>query len=282
MKYNSNEMIHIKNGEIEYLKFKILEKYSDKVNHIITLKHGGVSKNEVSSLNLRTVGNDKKENNIKNLELVCNEINLLPENVHKGKQNHTDKILILDNDNKEKYRFDIFSLEEYDAYITKEKNIASLVTTADCNPIIIYDPVKNIIANVHSGWKGTIKRIYLKVINTMIEKFNSNAQDLIFCIGPSIKKCCFTSEEKEFKDLFTSIWQNEEEYIYYEENNETFHIDLSYVIKKDILKKGIKEENIAICDICTMCNHEDFYSYRYATKHKYEDYGTFATIAYLK
>lgn len=280
MDYNNSEIIHIKNGDVEYLKFKILEKYKDKVNHVITLRHGGVSQGEIASLNFRTIGNDKKENNLKNLEIICNKLDIKPCNVHKAYQDHTSDVLVITTENKEKYRYDKFNKEKYDAYITNESNIATLVTTADCNPIIIYDPIRNVLANVHSGWKGTIKKIYLNAIDLMINKFNSNIEDLIFCIGPSIKKCCFTSKDENFKNKFTNIWNYEKEYIYYEDN--TFHVDLSYVIKKDILEKGIKEKNISICDICTMCNHNDFFSYRYTTKNKFEDYGTFATIAYLK
>lgn len=282
MGYNNDVMIHIKDGEVEYLKFKILEKYGDSINHVITLRHGGVSEYPCESLNFRTIGKDKKENLLSNLKIICDKIGFEDKNVFKAKQNHTDKVLIIDNNNKEKYSFSKFSMEEFDAYTTNEKNIATLVTTADCNPIIIYDPIKNVVSNIHSGWKGTIKKIYLNAIDIMVQKFNSNVEDLIFCIGPSIKKCCFTSKEKSFKEKFTDIWKEENEYIYYEEDSDIFHIDLSYVIKKDILQKGIKEENIAICDICTMCNHKDFFSYRIATKNNYEDYGTFATIVYLK
>lgn len=282
MNYNNNEMVHIKQNGIEYLKFKILEKYSDKIEHVITLKHGGVSKGEVESLNFRAVGKDDKNNVLKNLDLICEILDIKSSEVHKGKQNHTSNILVIDKSNKDAYEFEKFSSEEYDGYVTNEPKIATLVTTADCNPIIIYDPTNNVLANIHSGWKGTLKKIYLKAIDMMVEKFNSDVNELIFCIGPSIKKCCFSSKEIEFKDKFANTWNNEDEYICYEEDNSTFHIDLSYVIKQDVLTKGLKEENISICNICTLCNHEDFYSYRYATQNNYNDYGTFATITYLK
>lgn len=281
MNYNDNEIIHIKSGNIEYLKFRLLEKYKDKINHIITLRHGGVSKGEVSSLNFRTTGKDKKENNLKNLNIICKELDISPTNIYKAYQAHTSNILIITNENKENYRYDKFCEEKYDGYITNQNNIASLVTTADCNSIIIYDPINNIVANVHSGWKGTINKIYVNAINLMVNKFNSNIKDLIFCIGPSIKKCCFTSKEEDFKNKFTNIWEDKDKYIYYEENG-TFHIDLSYVIKKDVLNMGLKEENISICNICTLCSHDDFFSYRYAIRNNFNDYGTFATITYLK
>ena len=168
-----------------------------------------------------------------------------------------------------------------DGYICNEKNIATLVTTADCNPIIIYDFKKNIYANVHSGWKGTIKQIYLKAAKLMNEKFGCNFEDMIVCVGPSIKKCCFSSEDESFKKKFTDVWKYENEYIYYEENSKRFHIDLGYVIKKDLINLGVKEENIIIPDICTKCNCDMFFSYREATNKKYSDYGTMATIVTL-
>lgn len=270
-----------KKGDVCYLQFNILNKYSDKLRHCITLRHGGVSKYPVSSLNFRTAGKDSRENVTKNLDIICNTVGFDRKNIYKASQNHTDNILILDNKNKKRYFFDNYSTDEYDGYITNNKDIATLVTTADCNPIIIYDTKKNIIANIHSGWAGTIKKIYLKAIRILQDKFHSNVEDLVVCIGPSIRKCCFSSEEEHFKKKFTEVWGNETDYISYEQDNKRFHIDLVYVIKKDLQEYGIKEENIIDCEICTMCNSDDFFSYRTATKEKYDDYGLMATIIEL-
>lgn len=279
--FNSNDIIHIKNGNVEYLKFKILEKYNDKLLHLITLRHGGVSRGVYDSLNFRVLGNDKYQNVDKNLEIISSCVNISKDSIYKAKQDHTDNILIIDNENKSKYLFSNLSEENYDGYITKDKNINTLVTTADCNLVIIYDFVNNIVANVHSGWKGTLKKITIKAIKIMHEKFNSNYTDLIVCIGPSIRKCCFTSKEEEFKNKFVEVFENEENYIT-KDNDGTYHIDLIYVIAEDLKKIGIKEENISICDICTCCNEKDFYSYRKSTIIKNKDYATFATIVGLK
>lgn len=279
--FNNNDIIHIKNGKVEYLKFRILEKYSDKLLHLITLRHGGVSTGVYNSLNFRTVGNDKYENIDKNLEIISSCNGIKKEKIYKGKQDHTDNILILDNENKYKYKFSNLSKECYDAYIVAKKDINTLVTTADCNPIIIYDPILNIYANVHSGWKGTLKRISLKAVKIMHEKFGSKYEDLIVCIGPSIRKCCFTSKEDEFKRKFTDVFPKEEEYISKDKEGR-YHFDLIHVIKDDFINIGVKKENIAICNICTCCNEDDFYSYRKATRRKDEDYATFATIVGLK
>ena len=279
--FTSDDILHVKHGNLEYLKFKALEKYSDKINHIITLRHGGFSNFPFDTLNFRTAGKDKFENVTKNLELVCKEIGISKDNVYKGKQSHTDNILIINQLNKEKYNFFNLSNEEIDAYVCNKPNIATLVTTADCNPIIIYDFENNIYANIHSGWKGTIKQIYLKAARLMHEMFNSSYSNMIVCVGPSIKKCCFSSEDENFKKQFTDVWQDEKEYIYYEKDLKRFHIDLGFVIKKDLMSLGIKKENIIIPDICTKCNCDSFFSYRDATQNGYEDYGTMATIVTL-
>lgn len=279
--YTNEQVTLIKKDNVYYLQFNILNKYSKYLRHAITLRHGGVSKYPLDTLNFRTTGNDKIENVLKNVEIISKSVGFDKNNIYKAKQNHTDSILIIDNNNKQKFKFGILSSEEYDGYITKEKNIATLITTADCNPIIIYDTKKNIIANVHSGWAGTIKKISLKAVKLLQEKFNSNLEDLIVCIGPSIRKCCFSSEDQNFKKKFTDIWNFEEKYMYYEENMKRFHIDLVYVIKKDLIDIGIKKENISDANICTMCSSEDFFSYRTYTKDKFSDYGVMATIVEL-
>lgn len=278
--YNNKDLIHIKNGDFECLKFRILEKYSDKITHMITLRHGGVSNGVYSSLNIRTVGKDNIKNVYKNLDIMCENMKIKRDDVYKAKQNHTANILILDNDNKKEYNFNNLSEECYDGYITNKSNINTLVTTADCNPIIIYDPVNNIFANVHSGWKGTLKRISKKAAVIMHDKFNSKFEDMIVCIGPSIRKCCFTSLEDEFKDKFVEVFHNEDEYITKDKDGK-YHFDLIYVIKNDLEKLGIKEENIKVANICTCCNEEDFYSFRKATMRNDDDYATFATIVGL-
>ena len=74
--YNSDELIHIKDGDVEYIKFKILEKYSDKLLHLITLRHGGVSRDVYKSLNFRSAGNDAVNNVLTNLEIVSKKIGI--------------------------------------------------------------------------------------------------------------------------------------------------------------------------------------------------------------
>lgn len=278
--YENKDIRHVKKGNVEYLEFKILDNYSDKLKHCITLRHGGVSNGYYSSLNFRMLGDDLKDNVLENVDIISNAVGF--SDIFKGKQDHTDNVIVINNSNKDRYLFSLESNEKVDGYICSEKNIATLVTTADCNPIIIYDTKNNVVANIHSGWKGTVKQIYLKGIQKMNELFETKNEDVIVCVGPSINKCCFTSEDKEFIKNFSTVWKDENEYISYDfENDSRFHIDLPYLIKKDLLSIGVKEENIVLSNICTLCNNDDFFSYRHSTISKSKDYGTFATIVEL-
>lgn len=280
--FSNKQVIHVKNGKVEYLTFKALKKYADKITAAVTLRHGGVSEDVFESLNFRIAGTAKKENVLENLDIICNKLNLNPSEVHKARQDHTDNILYLTEQNKEKYKFKKLNNEPADGYITGN-GITTLVTTADCNAIIIYDTKNNKVANVHSGWKGTTKRIYIKAIVKMKELFGTNTEDLVICVSPSVLKCCFSSEDENFKKIFTEIWPYENEYITYEnENPKRFHIDIPYVITKDLINIGVKEENIHFANICTCCNDKHFYSYRSKTQKGESDYGCMATIVNVK
>jgi len=275
-KYTDKEIIHSKKGDIEYLEFNALK----DLKHCITLRHGGFSENEHESLNFRIYGTDKKENVLKNVEIVKEELGF--SNIYKSHQAHTDRVISINDDNKDNYEFGVTTEETADGYIINEKKIATMITTADCNPIIIYDPKNEVCANVHAGWKGVINGIYINAINIMEEKYNSNIKDLIICIGPSIRKCCFTSKEESFKEKFTEKFKYEEEYLEYEVDKETFHIDLIKILKKELNNAGIMSEQIHVADICTRCNTEDFFSYRHSVQNKIKDYGVMGTIVELK
>ncbi len=275
--YNNDEIVHVKNGNLEYIQFKVLNKYN--VKHCITLRHGGVSDGEYKSLNFRTLGNDKIENVLKNVDIIKEELNF--GDICKGRQDHTDRVIVLDKSNKNDYLFEKLSEDKVDGYVVKDKDIATLITTADCNPIIIYDTKNNIAANVHAGWKGVINKIYINAINIMQKEYNSNVEDIIVCIGPSIRKCCFSSEEESFKNKFTDVFKYENEYLEYENKSKRFHIDLIKILKHELKNVGILDENLHIADICTRCNTDDFYSYRAAVQNNKKDYATFATIVQI-
>ena len=78
------------------------------------------------------------------------------------------------------------ALGDYDALVTGVPGCAVGVHTADCVPILIYNPVRRVVAAVHSGWKGTVQRISQKVLFVMKQEFGSRPEELRVAIGPAI------------------------------------------------------------------------------------------------
>lgn len=268
----SDEIIKLKKGEVEYIQIK---KFLDEnINHAFFLKHGGVSENEYASLNFRSIGKDSIENVLENLKIAGVAAGFNYSNTVYALQDHTDISKVIDKENLENYLLAKRSKEPIDALITNEKNIPLLVTTADCTPIIVLDKKQKIIANIHAGWKGTVKKIHKKTIEKMIEKYGTNPEDILIGIGPCIRFCCWTTEDETLiKDLET-IWNTK----YIEKIDKKYHVNFIKCIKLDLEDLGILKENIIDTNICTCCNNNDFFSFRYNTMNKIKEFGTEATI----
>ncbi|MDH4027852.1 MAG: polyphenol oxidase family protein, partial [Nitrospirota bacterium] len=83
-----------------------------------------------------------------------------------------------------------------DAVVTSRKNVFIGVLVADCVPVLLYDPAKEVAGAVHAGWRGTAQRILMNTIRTMHEKFLCSASDILVAIGPSIKQCSYEVGEE--------------------------------------------------------------------------------------
>ena len=264
------EYIQDEENKIEYLRFKPLEKYGD-VDALYTLSSYGVDFRRPS--HAKYVKNVEDES----LNRLEKSLNIDKNNILVPKQTHSDNIVIIDSNNKNE------NFEDVDAFITKEKNVVLALTYADCTPILLYDAKNKVIANAHSGWKGTIQEIGKKTALKMMEEFGSKAEDIIALIGPCISKNNF-EVKNDVRELFLNAFKDvkEDEYIVFkgldEENNEKFLIDSTYVNIKSLESIGLKRENIYSADTCTVDNHNIMHSYR-ADK---DDSGRNYAIIYLK
>jgi len=180
---NDNVVQFSKNG-INYLQFKVLNDLG--VRHAYSLKTEGV--------NFRHSGGDFVTESA-SYEKLCGAVDLDYKCVTKPKQKHTNKIKRVDK---------VYSPEElgeYDGLITNTKGIVLASTNADCILYLLYDRKNNAIANVHSGWRGSYQRIVENAVDCMVNEFGTNPKDLIVCVCPSIRKCCF-EVDKDVRDMF--------------------------------------------------------------------------------
>ena len=279
MKDLSNKnVIHIKDKDIEYLQFRKLLEYEEVIRHAYAL---GLD------IGFKTTTPDHKLASPERIQLakksykkLCSSMGSNDTYIVQANQNHTDTIKNVYK--KVNINEPDFSLAEEgieDGLITDKKNLALATTNADCILLLFFDPVKHIIANTHSGWRGTLQRISVKTVQRMVNEFGSCPQDIICCICPSIRKCHFEVGkdvkdmfQNEFNDLentqFIDIEENSEKAIqltdFIEEKTENtkWNIDTVLINKILLQKEGLKPENIIDSGICSVCHSDIIHSYR--------------------
>jgi YfiH family protein len=150
---------------------------------------------------------------------------------------------------------------EGDALITQVEGIALAVQIADCLPVLIADPVRKVVAAVHSGWRGTLKRIAAITIEEMQRAFGSDPAQLVVAVGPGIRACCYEigsdvaarfDQEYPGYGLAQSIPGREGQYL----------LDLPKALDIQFHAAGIRSENSFDLNACTRCNTGEFFSYR--------------------
>lgn len=260
MDLSNENIIHIKKDNVEYLQFRKLLEYKE-LNHAYCI---GIEKNfRTAKANMVALEKSKYDKAIEDYKNICNAINSNYTHVVKTNQNHTDVVKVIEAKiNKDEPDINIVQYANTDGMITNKRNIMLSTTNADCILLLYYDPIKKVIANTHSGWKGTLQRISVKTVEKMKKKFNCNPQDIICCIAPSIRKCHFEVEadvkemfEKEFSDLTN-------EFITEKIKNQKWNIDTVLINKIILEKAGLKSENIIDSGICSVCNSDKIHSYR--------------------
>ena len=149
---------------------------------------------------------------------------------------------------------------EGDALITNIPNVPLLIFTADCVPIAIIDKKNKAIGLAHAGWRGTYDEIAKKTIEKMKENYNTNSEDLVCMIGPSIGACCY-EVSKDLVEKFNMNFTNSNEKFYTIEEDR-YKLDLRKVNEYILKECGVKEDNIVNLNLCTSCNSDKFHSYR--------------------
>ena len=240
---------------------KKLKKF-ENIKHCFFSRKNGFSKGHYASLNCGLESGDKKENVLKNLNLVSQKIGCKDELLITLNQTHSNKVVYFENESSIKNKL------SGDAIVTKVKNIGIGILTADCAPILLCDPHKKIIGCIHSGWKGALNGVIRNAIKKFYE-LNSNKDDLIAVIGPCIKKENYEVKADFYKRFISQNRSNNEFFTKIEENKYIF--DLRAFINKEISDLNVR--NIENIELDTFSEKETFYSYRRSCLKKEKDYG---------
>ena len=248
------------------IKSKKLKKFNN-IKHGFFDSKGGVSSGIYKSLNCGIGSQDKKKNVTKNLKIVSKKIGTKKKIILLN-QIHSNKIFFINKISKNK----LFG----DGLITNARHLAIAILTADCAPILFFEPKKNIIGVAHAGWKGAHKKIGKKMIN-YFKKRGCKLNDIFAVIGP-----CISQNNYEVKNDFRAkfLKQSLKNKKHFKIIKNKIYFDLKGHIFRQLKDAGIN--NIEIIKKDTFNPKNNFFSARRSLKKKINDYGRNISIIMIK
>ena len=218
------------------------------VPHGMFLRSGGVSTPPFAGLNLSFTVGDDAANVAENRRRVKECLGL--RHLVSVVQVHGNRTLVLDA-----CEDDIEIQGGHDALLTDLPGVGLLIQQADCQAVLLHDPVRRVIAAVHSGWRGSVTNIIGKTVTAMQLHYNSDPADLVAVISPSLGPCCaqFINYRRELPQAMHQ-WQVRPDYF-----------DFRAISREQLIERGLRPDHIDTVAVWTMCN-PDFFSYRRAVK----------------
>jgi len=224
--------------------------------HAFTTRIGGISKGIYESLNLACRSGDDPENVKENYVRLCNALKIMPEDIVCSNQVHGTNVRVVDrSDCGMLFKQNVFNA---DAMITQIPGVALMVFTADCVPVLLYDPVKKAVGAVHAGWRSTVADIAGITVRKMADEFGCVPGDIRAAIGPCISKCCFETDNDVADALKEKLPEYAEECIGRRGNK--FLVDLKIANRFLLKKTGVND--IMISNECTSCSDDKYWSHR--------------------
>lgn len=212
-------------------------------------RKGGVSPPPYDSLDVGTAGEDRlhvAENRRRILSAMGTGFSLVS-----LQQVHGDQVLLVTKEMGRKDGDIAEPVPKADAMITEVPGKLLMIQTADCQAVLLLDPVKKAVAAIHAGWRGSVSRILEKTVFAMQDHFGSCPEDLRAGIGPSLGPCCaeFVNWKTELPDAFADhrIGEN--------------HFDFWAISRAQLVLAGLLPENITALGACTRCG-DRWFSYR--------------------
>lgn len=280
-KKNNKEILYLKNHEsstekkLPLLHYNLLDK-TRIVDHCFTTREGGVSTGFFSELNLSFTRGDEKEAVLENYRRLAQSLQTTPDNFVCSDQTHTVNVMRVDERHRGMGVICPKTYSDIDGLITNVPGIVLSTFYADCVPLFFVDPVNKAIGLSHSGWRGTVNRMGFHTIEAMKREFGTKAEDIVAAVGPSICMDCYEISE-DVADEFKKAFAGHEEEILLDKGNGKYQLDL-WKSNEIVLKEaGVKEENIAISNICTCCNPKLLFSHR-ASQGKRGNLGAFLVL----
>ncbi len=220
------------------------------IRHAVFTRRGGCSQGPYQSLNVSHHIGDHQTAVKENRQIIARYLNA--QILAAAEQVHGTNILVLEKLPLPAKNPFFFGAGTGDALVTNIPDVFLVIQTADCQPVMIVDPEKNVIANVHVGWRGNVHNILGLTVARLQDIYGCRPGDLQVAIGPSLGPCCaeFVNYAKEFPK---AMWPHQDD---------RHRFDLWRISSEQLQAAGVAEANLHTCGICTKCRTDNFFSYR--------------------
>ena len=207
-------------------------------------RHGGTSGGPYHSRNVGLHVGDDETRVLRNRELIKVQLGL-PRLVS-AKQVHGESVLVVDSMPDADVEY-----SDHDALMTNITGVGLMIQQADCQAVMLYDPEHRAVANIHSGWRGSVANIIAKTVGAMTKAYGTKPEALLAAISPSLGPCCgeFTQYNTELPPAF---------HAYQVRPN---HFDFWAISRDQLRDSGVLVEHIEIAGKCTVCD-KNYFSYR--------------------
>ena len=242
----------VQRGELEYL-------VSDRISvpHAFTTRRGGVSGGYLQSLNLGMHRGDSEANVRENYRILGETLGFSPACMVLANQVHGDRVLCVDR--ADCRGADARDYPPCDALITACPDCALVVFTADCTPILLYDPRTGAVGAAHAGWRGTAACIAARTVEAMQAHFGTRPEDIHAAIGPNIGPCCFETHGDVPQAMRQALGAQADPFLI-PFGPEKFHVDLKGLNAHILRLAGVTQ--IDVSTDCAACQSSRFWSHR--------------------
>ena len=244
-------VITIQQGTLEYLAAEGIS-----VPHCFTTRLGGVSEGYLSSLNLGANRGDKPENVAENYRILADALGFDRDCLVLTRQVHTDTVRQVTR--RDAAGLDHRNYPQCDALITNDPGTALAVFTADCTPVLLYDPVTGAVGAAHAGWRGTAAGIAGKTVEAMVRSFGCDPADIRGAIGPNIGFCCFETDADVPQAMLSAYGSAAEAFI--RPAGDKYYVNLKEINALSL--KNARVRSLELSHACTVCQCSRFWSHR--------------------
>lgn len=253
------EIIEKINQGIPYLASEAIDQ-AGGVAHGFSTRMGGVSEGMWASLNLGTSRGDDPDHVRENYHRFMAAIGAQEGKLVKANQVHKGTVRVVTSAD---WKEDICEKADFEAdgLMTATPGVALMISVADCIPVLLYDPVRRVVAAAHAGWRGTAEGIVTRTVERMKEVYGCNPGDILVAIGPGICPQCFETHEDVPNAMMATMGTPVLQHIQIKDNGK-FSVDLKGINAKRLEQAGVNPSNIAVSQECTSCRTDKYWSHR--------------------